>query len=211
MILSGNAVIAALAAAITEATQGSRPSAVPDERFDLWNLWRRVVRHFPGDPGIVVASFMNRLSLSAGQALFVPAGIIHAYVEGYGLEVMAPSDNVLRGGLTTKHIDRDELAAIVHAEPSRADVFQPTSPAPGISHFAPPEVPFHVTRVETGSGVHTFNGTGPWVVVVESGTGVVTDGDGRFPVGAGSAYALASEGTAPRLEATGAIYVIGAP
>ena len=211
MVLSAHAAVAALASAITEAAQGPRPSGIPGEGFDLWNLWHRVVRHFPGDPGIVVASFMNRLSLSAGQALFVPAGIIHAYVEGYGLEVMAPSDNVLRGGLTAKHIDRDELAAIVHAEPSHPGVFQPTSPEPGVWHFAPSDVPFEVTRVESGSTVYSFEGTGPWVVVVESGTGLVTDGGKQYPVGAGSAYALASKGTPPRLEATGTIYVIGAP
>lgn len=211
MILSGDQTSAALAGAITQVAQGPRPPGIPDEGFDLWDLWHRVVRYFPGDPGIVVASFMNRLSLTNGQALFVPAGIVHAYVEGYGLEVMAPSDNVLRGGLTTKHIDRDELAAIALAAPSRADVFQPTPQSPGVSHFAPPDVPFHVTRVESGSEGHTLEGPGPWVVVVESGTGVVTDGDRHHPVSAGSAYAMASEGTAPSLEATGTIYVIGAP
>ena len=55
---------------------------------------------YPGDPGIVISLLLNRVTLRRGEAMFLDAGIIHAYLEGLGVELMAASDNVLRGGLT---------------------------------------------------------------------------------------------------------------
>lgn len=60
---------------------------------------------YPGDPGVVASLFLNRVTLEPGEAIFVPAGAVHAYLEGQALEIMASSDNVLRAGLTSKHID----------------------------------------------------------------------------------------------------------
>ncbi len=71
----------------------------------------------PGDPGIVVAALMNFVILRAGEGLFLAAGNIHAYVHGLGVEVMAASDNVLRGGLTSKHIDIPELLNVLDFTP----------------------------------------------------------------------------------------------
>ena len=72
---------------------------------------------YPGDPGIVVALLMNLVTLRRGEGLFVPAGVLHAYLEGLGVELMAASDNVLRGGLTPKHIDVAELLAVLDPTP----------------------------------------------------------------------------------------------
>ena len=69
--------------------------------------------HFPGDPGILAALLMNRVTLAPGEAIALEAGVLHAYLRGTGIEVMASSDNVLRGGLTTKHIDVDGLQGLV--------------------------------------------------------------------------------------------------
>jgi mannose-6-phosphate isomerase len=60
---------------------------------------------------------LNLICLKPGQALFLPAGELHAYLEGLGIELMANSDNVLRGGLTPKHIDLPELLKVVQFEP----------------------------------------------------------------------------------------------
>ncbi len=68
---------------------------------------------YPGDPGIVVALLMNLVTLRRGEGLFVPAGVLHAYLDGLGVELMAASDNVLRGGLTPKHIDVPELLSVL--------------------------------------------------------------------------------------------------
>lgn len=68
---------------------------------------------YPGDPGILVAQLLNRVELAPMQAAELPAGNVHAYISGLGVEIMANSDNVMRGGLTPKHIDISELMSVV--------------------------------------------------------------------------------------------------
>jgi len=79
-----------------------------------------IAGHFPGDPGILAALMMNRVSLSKYDAIYLPAGNLHAYLRGLGVEIMANSDNVLRGGLTGKHIDVDELLGLLDFTPGWA-------------------------------------------------------------------------------------------
>ena len=64
---------------------------------------------YPGDPSVVVTLLLNRVMLSAGEAVFLGPGNLHAYLRGFGVEVMGNSDNVVRGGMTVKHIDVEEL------------------------------------------------------------------------------------------------------
>jgi mannose-6-phosphate isomerase len=68
---------------------------------------------YPGDIGIVSALLLNLVKLTPGEAIYLPAGNLHAYLEGVGVEIMANSDNVLRGGLTPKHVDNRELLHIL--------------------------------------------------------------------------------------------------
>lgn len=72
----------------------------------------RIAEEHPGDVGILAPLVMNVFSLEPGQATYQPAGVLHAYLSGVGAEIMANSDNVLRGGMTVKHIDVDELAKV---------------------------------------------------------------------------------------------------
>ncbi|GAB3450024.1 mannose-6-phosphate isomerase, class I [Streptomonospora sediminis] len=72
-----------------------------------------LAERYPGDPGAVAALLLNRVTLHPGEALFLPAGNVHAYLRGVAVEVMASSDNVLRAGLTGKHVDTAELLAVV--------------------------------------------------------------------------------------------------
>jgi mannose-6-phosphate isomerase len=73
---------------------------------------------YPGDAGVLAALLLNRISLAPGEAIFVPAGNLHTYLRGVGLEVMANSDNVLRGGLTPKHVDVPELLRVLDFTPT---------------------------------------------------------------------------------------------
>lgn len=81
--------------------------------------------HFPGDPGILAGLLLNRFSLQPGEAVALGAGVMHAYLRGTGVEVMANSDNVMRGGLTAKHIDVDGLLQVVDFEPDEPRVMLP--------------------------------------------------------------------------------------
>lgn len=71
---------------------------------------------YPGDIGIVSALLLNLVRLMPGEAIYLPAGNLHAYLQGVGVEIMANSDNVLRGGLTPKHVDQKELLHVLRFE-----------------------------------------------------------------------------------------------
>ena len=116
-----------------------------DGRFELA---ARLHELYPGDPGVLVALFMNHLSLSPGEALFLPAGVVHAYLSGLGIEIMAASDNVLRGGLTPKHIDVPELLEVVQFEGGPIELVHQLKIAQGLTEFAAPVDDFVLYRVE---------------------------------------------------------------
>ena len=90
---------------------------------------------YPGDPGVVLALLMNHVFLEPGEALFLPAGNIHAYLSGLGVELMAASDNVLRGGLTPKHVDIDELERVVDFTPGRIPLVVPREISSGLIQY----------------------------------------------------------------------------
>ena len=77
----------------------------------------KLSNEYPLDIGILSPLFLNLIKLKPGQALFLPAGELHAYLKGVGIELMANSDNVLRGGLTPKHIDVPELLKVLNFQP----------------------------------------------------------------------------------------------
>lgn len=136
-LLSGDAqeVVDAISAALADA-QSTQFAA------ELANA-RRLAFWYPGDPGVVVALLMNYVVLHHGESVFLRAGMLHAYVAGLGVELMAASDNVLRGGLTPKRIDVDELLRILDPTPGPVPVVLPVSAgdgARGVEAF-PADVP----------------------------------------------------------------------
>ncbi|AMB57854.1 mannose-6-phosphate isomerase, class I [Microterricola viridarii] len=103
---------------------------------------------YPGDPGIVLALLLNRVTLGPGEALYLPAGNIHAYLDGLGIELMAASDNVLRGGLTPKHIDVDELLHVLSFDPVPVPLLVPENPHPGALVYRPDVSDFVLHSIE---------------------------------------------------------------
>ncbi len=123
-----------------------------DGRFELA---ARLNEQHPGDPGVAVALLMNHVRLQPGQSLALPAGNIHAYLSGLGVEVMASSDNVLRGGLTQKHIDVDELEKVVDFESRGIQLVEQKEIAAGLTEFKIPFDEFVLYRIEpSGNRVH---------------------------------------------------------
>jgi mannose-6-phosphate isomerase len=99
----------------------------------------------PGDPGALSPLFLNLLELRPGEALFLPAGELHAYLRGTAVEIMASSDNVLRGGLTEKHVDVAELLATLTFESGRPEVLIPRVLGPIESAYEAPAREFVLT------------------------------------------------------------------
>lgn len=136
---------------------------------------RDLATSWPGDPGIVVSLLMHRVTLGAGQAMYLPAGNIHAYLDGLGIELMAPSDNVLRGGLTPKHVDVPELLRVLDFTAYPAPVLEPERIAGGVDRFAPDGVGFALLRVD-GDGRPAGLSTGGVAPLVGPSIAICTEG-----------------------------------
>ena len=105
---------------------------------------------YPGDPGILSPLFLNLVRLAPGEALFLPAGELHAYLDGLGVEIMANSDNVLRGGLTPKHVDVPELMEQIRFAARRPPVLRPEPVSAVEAVFATPAEEFRLSEVRPG-------------------------------------------------------------
>jgi mannose-6-phosphate isomerase len=100
-------------APLVDAVVAALPRLAGTEWAAFGSALRRVAGDFPGDRGIAVALLLNFVRLAPGEAIFLAAGDVHSYLHGTGVEIMANSDNVLRCGLTGKHIDVPELLRVV--------------------------------------------------------------------------------------------------
>lgn len=130
-------------------------------------------QRYPGDPGVLNSLLLNRISLAPGEAVYLPAGNVHAYLHGLGVEVMAASDNVLRGGLTPKHIDVPELLKTIRFEAVEVPKLEPVVTGLGQELYQPPFREFQLQRIVLEPGV------GP-VPVAQSGAGVVLVASGSI-------------------------------
>ncbi|MDF2559678.1 MAG: hypothetical protein K0R99_1124 [Microbacterium sp.] len=155
-----------------------------------------VAANYPGDPGVVVALLMNHVVLRRGEGLFLRAGLLHAYLSGLGVEIMAASDNVLRGGLTPKRIDVPELLAILDPTPGEVPVLRPAD-GDAVTVYPVPVPDFALSRIALTGDPVTVEIVGPTMVLATEGSITVTSSAGegvQVPVGA-VAFAGADEGT----------------
>lgn len=126
---------------------------------------------YPGDPGALISLLLNHVSLEPGQAVFLPAGNLHAYLGGLGIEVMASSDNVLRCGLTPKHVDIPELLKVLDFRSVPVPLLEPSATHPGERLWEPPFREFQLQRLQLGpdSKPTPLAQNGPAIVLVTSG------------------------------------------
>jgi mannose-6-phosphate isomerase len=124
-----------------------RESAARGAQAD-WAWVSRLLERYPDDVGSLAPLYLNLVTLAPGEALFLAAGELHAYLEGTALEIMANSDNVLRGGLTHKHVDVPELLATLAFEPHPPEVLSPVECGPGEKAYRTPAREFELGFLE---------------------------------------------------------------
>jgi mannose-6-phosphate isomerase len=167
--------------------------------FELESRWlTALIDDRPRDPAVMVAALLDLVVLDPGQALFLAAGNLHCYLDGVGVEVMANSDNVLRGGLTSKHIDVDALARVVVTEPSTAEIQNPAGP---VHTYRVPAPEFALTRIRLDGGQADLPPGAAAGVVVAGELTLTIDGEERDLASGSTVWVPASDG--PR-RATGA-------
>jgi mannose-6-phosphate isomerase len=172
-----------------------------------------------------VALLLNLVRLQPGEAIWMPAGNLHAYLFGAGVEIMAASDNVLRGGLTPKRVDVDELLRVLRFEVLDDPVVRPRPVAAGVVTWSTPVREFALYRVTldagataagvtldagaTDAGVNrvTLAAGGPRVVLCRTGSVAVDDGAATVRLPAGQAAFAAAAGGPLVLSGSGEAYV----
>ncbi|WP_341975295.1 mannose-6-phosphate isomerase, class I [Microbacterium sp. LWO13-1.2] len=214
---TGDVLRGAIGWLLADATQGEVDEIIAATRTAAHagaGEWEPVLRAvvgvadaFPGDPGVVVALLMNHVVLCRGEGIFLRAGLLHAYLGGLGVEIMAASDNVLRGGLTPKHIDVPELLSILDTTTDAVPVLRPDSEG-AITSYPVPIADFALRRVTLTGPPLTIDVAGPAMVLSTAGDVVVTGVDAvEHPVPIGAAvFASADEGSL-QLTGTGEAFV----
>ncbi|MFO7963568.1 MAG: mannose-6-phosphate isomerase, class I [Desulfobacterales bacterium] len=109
---------------------------------------RRLYREYPKDAGVLSPIFLNLVCLQPGEAVYLPAGELHAYLQGTAIEVMANSDNVLRGGLTNKHIDVNELIQVLTFDSGPVYPLVPRCVTPSATVYDCPAAEFSLACIQ---------------------------------------------------------------
>jgi len=176
----------------------------------LVDLVSHLAFHHGTDRGIATALLLNHMVLSQGEAVFVPAGIPHAYLAGLGVEVMLASDNVLRGGLTPKHIDVAELSEVLVFEPTNPVVTKTKMLAVGFERFDLPTPEFEFYRAQVGSNnmLVDLNLPGDAIVLCTQGAVAVSSSkDEREVINAGEAVFISGDARTFSLSGNGTAFI----
>jgi mannose-6-phosphate isomerase len=167
-----------LVEAVAEAA-GRFVAAHDPEFINTYRWAATLAQTYPGDPGVVISLMCNHLKLAPGEAVFLPAGNLHAYLSGAGIEVMASSDNVLRGGLTHKHVDLAALIEVLDFTDGRVPILHPVL-GPGGLRYPVPVEDFDLTRCQLDGQSGSLSTRGPQVLLCTEGTAVLTSADGEL-------------------------------
>ncbi|WP_151770331.1 mannose-6-phosphate isomerase, class I [Streptomyces abyssomicinicus] len=199
---------AALVHAVVEASR--RLAALPGPHAAAYDAVARMAEHHPGDLGLVASLLLRHQVLEPGTALFVPAGGLHSYIRGVGVELMAGSDNVLRAGLTTKEVDIPELLRIT----------DPAVPVPvvrpeGVAGsertrvYRCPVEEFALYRVRLGGGPEPVTPPrGPRIALCAEGTALLRGPGGqKLPLGPGGSCFLPDSDRDITAEGDGTLFV----
>jgi mannose-6-phosphate isomerase len=171
----------------------------------------RLAEQYPGDPGVLGALMLNLVRLAPGEAIYLPAGNLHAYLEGVGVEIMANSDNVLRGGCTPKHVDVPELLRVLDFRCGPIPPMRAQPAQGGEEVYATPTEEFRLSRIPLAPGTPVRperRGAeillcieGRARIASDSGTLELPRGGSAFVSASDAAYALEGEGVVFRATA----------
>jgi mannose-6-phosphate isomerase len=170
-----------------------------------WDVVKLLSSIYPGDPGIAISLLLNAVTLRKGEALYLPAGNIHAYIDGLGMELMASSDNVLRGGLTPKYVDVPELVSVLDFRALPVPLLPGVAESDAVTAFIPPIDDFALRNITGDTDVAL---AGPALFMCTAGRFTVTGigGESTSVERGGAVFASADEWPL-RFTGTGSLYL----
>ncbi len=170
---------------------------------------------YPEDIGVLFPLLLNLIYLKPGQAIFIPAGELHSYLDGIGIELMANSDNVLRGGLTSKHVDVPELMRVLSFEEKQANMISPHPKGDGESIYPSSAEEFILSIVSLKEGMVYNSPTrrSVEILICTAGEATITDPgqNGRLSIGKGTSIIIPAAVKKYRIEGNAALYKAAVP
>lgn len=128
---------------------------------------------YPNDAGVLASLLLNRLVLQPGEAIFLPAGNLHAYLSGTGVEILANSDNILRCGLTPKHVDVPELLRVLDFTCGDMRVLKGEALDANLTVYRTSAEEFELSRIDWSpgeDGAVPLDSAGPQIVLCTKGS-----------------------------------------
>ncbi|MCL2069955.1 MAG: mannose-6-phosphate isomerase, class I [Treponema sp.] len=149
------------------------------EYRDEWKLCSYLADACPptdtGDPGILAPLFLNIVELAPGEAMNLPSGVLHSYIHGLGIELMADSDNVLRGGLTNKHVDPEELLKVLDFSEYKPEIIQAPEKTDAVYSYHSPFKEFVLSVMHGQGSSIPYHKEGPSIVLLTHGETVLSE------------------------------------
>jgi mannose-6-phosphate isomerase len=193
--------------AVGEALAWAQRSGAPPRLGAVGRWVQRLSKAYPGDIGVLSPLLLNLVLLQPGDTMFLEAGVLHAYLEGVGIELMANSDNVIRGGLTSKHVDVDELLSILRFDGRAVRPVDPDESAPGQRIFFTPAEEFRLAEVSTSPGRPYGNpGSGSIeLAIVVEGEGAI-EAESSLPISRGDSLLIPAAAGPYRIQGSLCLY-----
>jgi len=186
------------------------PNGMERESVRVYAATLGLIDRYPRDPGVLVTLLLNHVVLAAGQAMFIDAGVMHAYTSGFGVEIMAASDNVLRAGLTPKHVDVPELLEVTNFTPIPPPLWAANRLDPAVrleaNVLTPPVAEFELVVLCLDDEASDLR-EGPQIILCLDGRVVVTSSSGSTAVPAGSAVFVTAAESDLTVAGTGRVTV----
>ncbi|MBW2177868.1 MAG: mannose-6-phosphate isomerase, class I, partial [Deltaproteobacteria bacterium] len=176
----------------------------------------RLHEMYPGDIGVLFPAILNLVRLEPGQAMYLPAGQFHAYLDGMGIELMANSDNVLRGGLTPKHVDVPALLDVLEFKEQPLEIIEPQLGQACEKVYHTPAREFELSVIEPSSGKPYVSAAerSAEILLVTSGKVVVSDdaaGGTTFTLSSGMSAVVPAAVESCRISGNGTVYKAAIP
>ncbi|MDA3938784.1 MAG: mannose-6-phosphate isomerase, class I [Spirochaetia bacterium] len=181
------------------------------------SLEAKLVREFAllydNDPGVLSPLFLNVYVLHPGEALYQGPGELHAYIKGTGIELMSNSDNVLRGGLTPKHVDVEELLKVLNFQSTGKKILFPKNILQGVSEYTTPSDEFILRyfKIAEKGTIEIKNRMSLEILLCTSGDAVLTYNTGSISISKGESILIPASLNSYIIKGSSEIYSAGIP
>lgn len=203
-------------ARVAAALDEGRDAVARFEPEPIFRWMGRLLDVHPGDIGCLATLFLHLVRIEPGEALFQPPGMLHCYLKGAAVEVMADSDNVLRAALTPKRVDVPELMKLLVVESGERDTIKPENVAPGLSVYSAPVGEFNLSRLELDDprGDHRSSTLGRiqiWVCTKGDGRIAAEDGSSALTFRAGESFLVPAAVGSYVVRGRGVVFGVSVP